>query len=86
MSYYESQKKSMKSATAMSYAKFDIAEYPLKCVSDVIFVFYDPENPIKDILLAPVGMLRCHFRYRFLAVVAILKKNGRQITFLAGKI
>jgi len=64
----------MKSVAAMGYAKFDIAEYPLKCISDVIFVFYNPQNRIKDILLAHVAMLRCHFRYRFLAVVAVLKK------------
>jgi len=80
LGYYESQK-SMKSVAAMGYAKFDIAEYPLKCVSDVIFVFYDPENPIKDILLAQVGMLRCHFRYRFLVVVAVLKKMAAKSHF-----
>ena len=58
----------------MGYAKFDIAEYRLICISDVIFVFYGPENPIKDILLVQVEMLRCHFWYWFLAVVAVLKK------------
>ena len=76
----------MKSVTAMGYANFDIAEYPLKCISDVIFVFYDPMNPIKDILVAQVGMLRCHFRYRFLAVVAVLKKMATKSHFWWKKI
>lgn len=71
----------MKSVAAMGYANVDIAEYPLKCISDVIFVFYDPENPIKDILLAEVGMLRCYFWYRFLAVVAVLKKMAAKSHF-----
>ena len=66
--------------------KFDIAEYPLKCVSDVIFVFYDPENPIKRHITCRGWDAQVLFPVPISSSGGRFEKNGRQITFLAGKI
>jgi len=75
----------MKSVTAMSYAKFDIAEYPLKCVSDVIRILR-PQKPYKRHITCPGWDAQVSFPVPISSGGGHFEKNGRQITFLAGKI